>query len=118
MSKQLIQLTLPEFAFLSDDLNGELRGRNVIIHIRTMTIIEIIERENVLLYEPNVLYHKFEYKNIFGETEKLVAMLHVCTTFDKILDKEFIKQDIIKPACEYYMKFATMADAEMLEDEI
>lgn len=118
MNKQLIQLTLPEFAFLSDDLNGELRGRNVIIHIRTMTIIEIIERENVLLYEPNVLYHKFDYENMFGETEKLVAMLHVCTTFDKILDKEYIKQNIIKPACEFYMKFATMADNEMLEDEI
>lgn len=52
------------------------------------------------------------------QTEKLVAMLHVCTTFDKILDKEYIKQNIIKPACEFYMKFATMADNEMLEDEI
>lgn len=51
------------------------------------------------------------------QTEKLVAMLHVCTTFDKILDKEFIIQNIIKPACEYYMKFATMADAEMLEED-
>lgn len=117
MSKQLIQLTLPEFAFLSEDLNGELSGRNVIVHVRSMSIIEIIERENVLLYEPNVLYHKFDYENMFGENEKLVAMLHVCTTFDKILDKEFIKQNIIKPACEYYMKFATMTDAEMLEED-
>lgn len=107
---------MPEFAFLSDDLNGELRGRNVIIHIRTMTIIEIIERENVLLYEPNVLYHKFEYKNIFGEIEHLVALLHVCTTFDKEIDRVYILDNIINPACEYYMKFATMADAEMLEE--
>lgn len=117
MAKELIALTLPEFAFLSDDLNGELRGRNVIIHIRSMSIIEIIERENVLLYEPNVLYHKFDYENMFGETEKLVAMLHLCTTLDKILDKEFIRQNIIEPACEYYMKFATMADKEMMEDD-
>lgn len=51
------------------------------------------------------------------QTEKLVAMLHVGTTFDKILDKGFIIQNIIKPACEYYMKFATMADAEMLEED-
>lgn len=44
MAKELIALTLPEFGFVSDDLNGELRGRNVIIHFRSMSIIEILER--------------------------------------------------------------------------
>lgn len=117
MSKQLIQLTLPEFAFLSEDLNGDLRGRNVIIHIRSMSIIEILEREDVYYYEPDVLYHKFDYENMFGETERLVALLHVCTTFDKEIDGGYILDNIIKPACEYYMKFATMADQEMMEDD-
>lgn len=117
MAKELIALTLPEFGFVSDDLNGELRGRNVIIHIRSMSIIEILERENVYYYEPDVLYHKFEYENIFGETEHLVALLHICTTFDKEIDRTYILDNIIKPACEYYMKFATMADNEMQEEE-
>ena len=117
IAKELIALTLPKFALLSEDLNGELRGRNVIIHIRSMSIIEILERENAYYYEPDTLYHKFEYENIFGETEHLVALLHVCTTFDKEIDGVYILDNIIKPACEYYMKFATMADNEMQEEE-
>ena len=117
MAKELIALTLPEFAFLSDDLNGELRGRNVIMHIRSMSIIEIIERENVYYYEKDTLYRKFDYINVWGEVEKLVAMLHVCATLDKVVDGDYIMQNIIEPACEYYMKFATMADQEMMEDD-
>ena len=117
IAKELIALTLPEFGFVSDDLNGELRGRNVIIHFRSMSIIEILERENVYYYGPDTLYHKFEYENIFCETEHLVALLHVCTTFDKEIDRTYILDNIIKPACEYYMKFATMADNEMQEEE-
>ena len=117
MAKELIALTLPEFGFASDDLNGELRGRNVIIHFRSMSVIEILECENVYYYEPDTLYHKFEYENVFGETEHLVALLHVCTTFDKEIDGAYILDNIIKPACEYYMKFATMADNEMQEEE-
>lgn len=117
MAKELIALTLPEFGFVSDDLNGDLRGRNVIIHIRSMSIIEILEHKNVYYYEPDTLYHKFEYKNIFGEIEHLVALLHVCTTFDKEIDGAYILDNIIKPACEFYMKFATMVDNEMQEED-
>lgn len=117
MAKELIALTLPEFAFLSEDLNGELRGRNVIMHVRSMSIIEIIERENVYYYEKDTLYRKFDYINAWGEVEKLVAMLHVCATLDKVVDGDYIMQNIIEPACEYYMKFATMADQEMMEDD-
>ena len=89
----------------------------MIIHIHSMSIIEILERENVYYYEHDTLYHKFEYENIFGETECLVALLHVCTTFDKEIDRTYILDNIVKPACEYYMKFATMADNEMQEEE-
>ena len=117
IAKELIPLTLPEFGFVSDDLSGELRGRNVIIHIRSMSIIEILEREDVYYYEPDVLYHKFDYENMFGETECLVALLHVCTTFDKEIDRGYIVDNLIKPASVFYMKFATMADNEMQEED-
>lgn len=117
MAKELIALTLPEFCFLSDDIYGELRGRNVIMHVRSVSVVEIIERENVYYYEPDVLYHKFDYTNMFGEVERLVAMLHFSATLDKELDREFLLEKVIKPACEFYMEFAKMADAEMLDEE-
>lgn len=117
MAKQLTALTLPEFCFLSDDIDGELRGRNVIMHVRSVSVVEIIEREDVYYYEKGVLCHKFDYANMFGEVEKLVAMLHFSATLDKELDREFILEKVIKPACEFYMEFAKMADAEMLEDD-
>lgn len=115
MAKQLISLTLPEFCFLSDDIDGELMGRNVIMHVRSVSVVEIIERENVYYYEPDTLYHKFDYANMFGEVERLVAMLHFSATLDKEMDREFLMEKVIEPACEFYMEFAKLADMERIE---
>ena len=94
--KNPVNLTLPPFAWLSDD---SLAGRNVILHVRSASVIEILQDEPTLVLNPNVITKRFTYRSIFGTTEKMIAALHYSPLVD---DKEQILDAIIDPAIEYY----------------
>ncbi|QUT54953.1 hypothetical protein INE86_03494 [Parabacteroides distasonis] len=90
-----MNLTLPEFAFIEGsghEKGGDpLYGRNVIMHIRSASIIEIFGRKDVAL-NPDVPTLKFSYTNRFGIKEPMIAALHYCATLDVKYDSEMIKK--------------------------
>lgn len=53
MTGKKIELTLPAFAFLEDSGHdgNTLEGRNVIMHIRSASVVEILERDKCGLKE-------------------------------------------------------------------
>lgn len=115
-----MNLTLPEFAFIEGsghEKGGDpLYGRNVIMHIRSASIIEIFGRKDVAL-NPDVLTLKFSYTNRFGIKEPMIAALHYCATLDVKYDSEMIKKEIIKPAAQWYCDWAEWEDENIVREE-
>ena len=111
MMEKKINLTLPAFAFVegSGHEDNLLEGRNVILHIRTASIIEILERDKCRLGE-NIVKKNFIYTNRYGVGEKMVAALHYCATLDANDDRELIKQEILVPAAKWYCDYCTWED--------
>ena len=58
-----------------------LDGRNVVLHIRSASIAEVFDWEDVAL-NPGVLAYRFTYTNIHGIRERKVIALHYSATLD------------------------------------
>lgn len=106
-------LTLPEFAFVEgswhEKAGDPLEGRIVILHIRSASVIEIFDREDVVLND-DVLTYRFSYTNSHGIKEPMVAALHYCATLDSKADRALIKEEIMKPAAQWYCNYCTWED--------
>lgn len=112
-------LTLPEFAFVEGswhEVGGDpLQGRTVILHVRSASVIEILERDNVVLND-DVLTLKFYYENRFDVKEHMVAVLHYCATLDAKADRVMIKEEIMKPAARWYCDYCTWEDNNICDE--
>ena len=105
------QLNLPAFAFVEGyGEDDELEGRNVIIHIRSMSVIEIIPRDPRNELNRDILKIGFTYHNRFGFSEKYDAALHVCTTLDITRDASLIKNEILRPAVKWVCDYMDWED--------
>ena len=100
--KQKKDLTLPEWAFLegTSHLGNTLEGRDILLHIRTHTMLEVFSIDELELHiHPEVHTRKFTYKNSFGVVENHTFVIHYSVTeftdLDEVLDKA------IKFYCDY-----------------
>lgn len=104
---EMQELSLPEWAFLDahSHFGDQLMNRIVILHIRSMTIIEILYGDQVLLNEGTF---KVSFKNsVTGEN--LIAALHFSTTLDRYSDENMIK-DILKKCASWYCDYCDWED--------
>lgn len=110
------EYTLPEWAFLDahSHLGNSLEGRTVINHIRSASIIEIIDRDKdgFIPVEGVVLYN-FKYISPAG-TERLSAILHYCATLDKNANQDMINQ-ILKDCAMWYCDYCAWEDNNILK---
>lgn len=111
-----VNLNLPAFAFVegSDHEDNILKGRNVILHIRSASVIEIFERDNVNFNEGTLIYN-FSYLNFVGFKEPMVAALHYSATLDVIADRDMIKKEILKPAAKWYCDYQLWVDNNLIK---
>lgn len=116
MKQELRDLSLPEFAFVDDDKpNGKLHGRNVILHTRSMSIIEVLDKDEVLYIEPHVLTCEFNYINPYDAIEHKVAILHVCATMDVVADRDAILSNVIL-AADWFCQYCEWEDKNIQEE--
>lgn len=119
--KKIISLELPEFAFLmgsGHEPKGDvLKGRNVLIHMRTASVIEIFHTENVALNE-DVRTYKFFYTNRLGGKEKMIAALHFCKAEDYAYDPDYTRQYILRPAAVWFCQYCSWEDNQIPLDDI
>lgn len=119
MDKFKIEFNLPTFAFVEGsghEKKDMLTGRTVILHVRSASVIEIFNREKVAL-NPEVFTYKFIYTNQFGIQEPLIAVLHYCATLDVNEDGDMIKNEVIKPAAQWYCEYCTWEDRNIARKE-
>lgn len=118
MGQRVSDLYLPEFAFLEgwgkDD--EPLHGRNVVMHVRSASIVEMLDADDVLALRSDVLTHKFDYINRWGVVEHLVCVLHYSATLDKDLDRQMIIDKVMIPACGWYTDYLEWEDVNMAKD--
>lgn len=105
--KKLTDLSLPAFAFLDDPT---LRGRNVILHVRSASVVEILEEDSVLALDENAIRYHFVYDGP-AAPERMVAVLHHAPLLEAS-DPEEIVDIVLRPAAEYYMEDCRRLDSE------
>lgn len=115
---RLVNLTLPEFAFVEGsehEKNNILSGRIVILHIRSASVVEILDRDDAFITEGTLIYN-FAFVNSFGVKEPMVATLHYSATLDKDADREIIIKKIMKPAAQWYCEYAKWEDENIRKE--
>lgn len=93
---KMIELTLPPFAILSGwGSDNELKGRNVILHVRSASVIEVFERGKAFLNEDVITLTR----------GNLVFALHHSPLLDLKADRELIIEHIMKPTADYWRDY-------------
>ena len=116
---QMKDLTLPEFAFVEGSWHEKpnvLKRRNVILHVRSASVLEVFERDKVLLLE-NALTYSFGYVNKYGIKEKMVIALHYSATLDKDADRQALIEKVLKPAAMWYCDYCTWEDGRKMNSD-
>ena len=112
MSERIVELTLPEFAFLEGSGHVRpdiLRGRNVIYHTRTASVVEVLEWKMSAI-KPEKMQQRFVYRNRYGLEEQMIIVLHYSATLDEVEDREEIFERVIKPAIKWYCDYCDWED--------
>lgn len=116
MAHKLINLTLPEWTWLSGgehEKNGDpLEGRTVIYHVRSASVIEMFEAN---AYRPaeGVRTYNFNYRNIYGVVENHIAVLH----YSAACDDPDILDEILQKASKWYCNYMEWEDRNIIADE-
>lgn len=118
MTYRLIDLNLPEWAWLSGgdhELNGDpIKGRNIVLHVRSASVIEFFERDNFIPASDEICTYNFDYNNDVGLTEQFTAAMHYSATVDDIE----AKNDILRAASEWYCDYLTWEDNNIATNEL
>lgn len=117
MAKKIVNLSLPEFAFVDGsghESKDILKDRIVILHIRSASLIEIFDCEDVFFTEGTLVYN-FSYTNSLGIKEPMVAALHFSVTLNRDADQELIKKEIMKPAAKWYCDYCIWEDKNIFK---
>lgn len=107
-------LTLPEWAFLDahNQFGNLLDGRDVLLHVRTHTMMEIFSLdETTLELFPGVKKRNFTYTNSLDIPEKHCLAVHYSlaefTELDEVLDK----------AVQFYCDYLSWEDINIIESD-
>jgi hypothetical protein len=106
--KQKTDLTLPEWAFLDADYQtgNALTGRDILLHVRTHTILEFISiDDNMIQLSGEVKRMHFTYTNKYGLGENYVVAIHYS------LESDFTGLDyVIQKAIAFFKEWMTWMD--------
>lgn len=87
-----------------------LRGRNVILHTRTASVLEVLEWKMSAI-KPEKLQQRFAYHNKYGLDEQMIIVLHYSATLDEVADRTMIFERVINPAIEWYCDYCDWEDS-------
>ena len=106
---KLTNLTLPPFAFLDSAQDESLNDRNVILHVRSAAVIEILSAELPYGLKPDVITYEFNHG-----IERFIAILHYSVIVE---DKEDIIELIMKPCADWFCEYCAWEDNNIINSE-
>jgi len=112
--KKQTNLTLPEWAFLeaSDHTGNALEGRDVLLHVRTHTMLEFFSENDLKVnLNPNVFNRRFTFKNSYGIIEHYKVAMHYSILEYSNLD------GIVNEAIEYFKDWMTWMDKSIEQED-
>jgi hypothetical protein len=112
--KQKTDLTLPEWAFLeaSDHTGNALEGRDVLLHVRTHTMLEFFSQNDMQIQlEPEVKQKQFYYRNKFGVIENYKVAVHYSLVEFTNLD------EVIEKSIEYFKNWIDWMDKSIEQED-
>lgn len=115
---QQLQQKLPQFAFLDDYNGGEslLDGRNLLLHLKTGMLIEVVYRGDVRL-GADAYFYPFTYTDKFGGIVRFVAYVHPSFYLDlEQLNSEEI-METLHASAEWFICFCQAEDNETDEED-
>lgn len=108
-----IDYSLPEWVFLDGNshLGDTLKGRTVIQHVRSYTVMELIALEEV--FESSIKGQTFEftYLNNFGNKERFMLAVHFT-----LADADGLP-DIFKRTAAWFSSYMDWEDRNIIIDE-
>ena len=110
MAHKLTNLTLPPFAFLDWAHDDSLDGRNVILHVRSASVIEILGGEQLPILKDDVITYEFNYG-----IEHNIAVLHYSAILE---DKDELIEQIMKPCADWYCTYCSWEDGNIINDNL
>ena len=110
MAHKLTNLTLPPFAFLDGAHDDSLEGRNVILHVRSASVIEIPADVQQPILKDGVITYEFDYG-----IEHNIAVLHYSAILE---DKDEIIERIMKPCADWFCQYCEWEDNNIINDNL
>jgi hypothetical protein len=114
MEIKSVNLNLPEWAWVDGgehETGGDpLKGRNVIMHVRSATVLEILEQDMCIIKD-GVRQIPFEYVDVFGIAEQMVCVLHYSATLEDWDDKI---ETIMQKGIEWYKTYCAWEDRNIV----
>jgi hypothetical protein len=109
----MMNYTLPEFVFLDGNchLGNTLKSRDVMMHVRSGTVLEIIALETIIDSDFKAKTHKFEYTGPTGLKEQHLFALHFTMSEDDELP------EIFERCRKWYCNYLHWEDQNILTDE-
>lgn len=107
------EYNLPEWAFLDahSHLGDTLNDRTVVLHIRSASVIEIIDRDDdSFIPNEDVIVFKFKYISESG-IERLSAILHYSATLS---ERENIITQVLRPCAKWYCDYCAWEDNNII----
>lgn len=109
---KLIDYKLPEFVFFDGNSHegNSLEDRTIIQHIRTTTIMEVIDLSELKVHSFSKPIYEFEFMNRFGVFEKHMLVLHFSVFYDiGDIDNDELNK-IFEKAAAWYCDYLAWED--------
>lgn len=113
------ELKLPTIAFIdgTSHLGDTLYGRTVLLHVRSASVIEIVDHEAII--KEDVPFLPFTYTNDAGAIERYIAVAHyinASTDYFAILGTDI--DSILKDCAVFYKEYCAWEDRNLRENHI
>lgn len=112
---KVIDLNLPEFMWMDGcEHDTPTTGRNIICHVRSMTVVEVFEDDNVILKDDVVTY-SFDHINTMGIVEYFTMAVHYSAT---VADDVVMLRSIMAKCAKWYTDWMDWEDNNIVEEDI
>lgn len=107
-----INYTLPEFAFLDGNSHegDSLEGRTVLQHIRSYTILEVVDLSELSVHSFTQPTYELEFMNRFGLFEKHMFVLHFSLAHEQGLPVGDAMKEIFERCADWYRDYLAWED--------